>query len=182
MCRGRAAMIRPMSVELQDSARKLPANWNIATGIFLRRYVYERLPGKGGKPTFGTLIRTQLICGLWHGIFAGYFLFFLSTALFFEFAKVLYQWERGFLPAALQRSWPLWVVKVAITQVSLNYLATAFQLLNLRSCLHCWSQVYFMPHVAMLVVLVAGQVVRAPRSSVVGDTGSAADHNKGKLS
>ena len=42
--------------------------------------VYDRLTPKGKKPLLSTLIITQLTSGLWHGIFPGYALFFLSCA------------------------------------------------------------------------------------------------------
>lgn len=35
------------------------------------RYVYERLTPPGGKPTFFTLVATQLVSGLWHGLYPG---------------------------------------------------------------------------------------------------------------
>jgi hypothetical protein len=42
----------------------------------LHRYVYERLTPPGGKPTFMTLMVTQLVSGVWHGLYPGYIMFF----------------------------------------------------------------------------------------------------------
>jgi hypothetical protein len=50
--------------------------------------VYERLTPKGKKATFKTLLLTQLVSGVWHGLFAGYGLFFATSAFMFESAKV----------------------------------------------------------------------------------------------
>jgi len=49
--------------------------------------VYDRLTPKGRKPSLSTLVITQLISGLWHGIFPGYALFFISCAFFFNSSK-----------------------------------------------------------------------------------------------
>lgn len=40
--------------------------------------VYERLTPLGKRPTFLTLVATQLVSGVWHGLFPGYWLFFAS--------------------------------------------------------------------------------------------------------
>ncbi len=87
--------------------------------------VYERLTVKGKPPTFFTLIVTQLVSGIWHGLFPGYVLFFISSALMFQSSKVLYRYERNW-PKHVQ-NFPLWVVaKWAYTAFCLNYCASAF--------------------------------------------------------
>lgn len=53
-----------------------------------RADVYDRLTPKGRKPQLSTLVITQLISGLWHGVFPGYALFFGSCAFFFNSSKV----------------------------------------------------------------------------------------------
>ena len=54
--------------------------------------VYDRLTPKGRKPQLSTLVITQVVSGLWHGIFPGYALFFVSCAFFFNSSKVCHQW------------------------------------------------------------------------------------------
>ncbi len=41
------------------------------TPLSLPRYVYERLTPPNGKPTFFTLVATQIVSGLWHGLYPG---------------------------------------------------------------------------------------------------------------
>ena len=91
--RGRArwdrfANTRIRRVELSTNPAELPAHWNTCTGNWLRQYVYERLTPKGKKPSFKTLLATQLVAGVWHGLFPGYALFFASSAFLFESGKV----------------------------------------------------------------------------------------------
>ena len=54
--------------------------------------MYERLTVKGRKPTFVTLIITQIVSGIWHGLFAGYALFFVNVAFAIQASKVLFRW------------------------------------------------------------------------------------------
>jgi lysophospholipid acyltransferase len=67
--------------------------------------VYERLTPKGQRPSFFTLSATQLVSAVWHGLFPGYPLFFISAAVLFNTSTVLYKIEQnkfpgGCLPAA----------------------------------------------------------------------------------
>jgi len=50
--------------------------------------VYERLTPPGRKPSLWTLVVTQFISALWHGVFPGYALMFISCAFFFHSSKV----------------------------------------------------------------------------------------------
>ena len=53
--------------------------------------VYERLTPAGRRPGFRTLVATQLVSGVWHGLFPGYWLFFATSAVMFEAGKTLYR-------------------------------------------------------------------------------------------
>lgn len=87
--------------------------------------MYERLTPIGRKPTFLTLLITQLVSGVWHGVFSGYILFFSGLAFFFFSSRVVYRYE-GLAPAWVA-SFPPWVaVKWVYTMFTLNYLAIAF--------------------------------------------------------
>lgn len=92
--------------------------------------MYERLTPKGKGPSFFTLIVTQLVSGIWHGLFPGYVLFFVSSALMFQSSKVIYRYERNW-PLQVQR-FPLWTLaKWAYTAFILNYCASAFMVRTL---------------------------------------------------
>lgn len=179
---GRGCNSRPLKVEFCDSGRKLPVNWNISTGVFLRRYVYERLTPPSGKPTFFTLVATQLVSGLWHGLYPGYFFFFIGSAFLFAHSTVTYKWEKA-APKWLVHSLPFWAVKVFITKQCLDFLASAFLILTWRECVAAWQSVYFLPLVWMVGVLTLGQIESAgkrPRrergaAGVCAANGAAAD-------
>lgn len=125
------------------------------------RYVYERLTPPGGKPSFRTLLATQLVSGLWHGLYAGYFMFFGGSAIFFAHSTVIYNWEKV-LPRAVYTSWPWWAVKVYITKQCLDFLAIAFLILTFKESWAAWQSVYFIPLIWMTTVLVLGRVFPGP--------------------
>lgn len=62
---------------------------------------------------------------------AGYALFFVSSAFFFNSAKVLYRYERHWSKAAQNN--PFWLlIKLLYTELTLQYLGCAFM-----ACLPC---------------------------------------------
>lgn len=87
--------------------------------------VYERLTPIGRKPTFFTLLATQLVSGFWHGVFSGYILFFSGLAFFFFSSRVVYRYE-SMAPSWVASFSPWMVVKWVYTMFTLNYLAIAF--------------------------------------------------------
>mmetsp|Transcript_19134 Transcript_19134/g.57764 ORF Transcript_19134/g.57764 Transcript_19134/m.57764 type:complete len:484 (-) Transcript_19134:1770-3221(-) len=175
----RCVNTRIRKVEVQTSAARLPADWNIATGNFLRRYVYERLTPKGRKPTLYTMVITQLVSGFWHGIFPGYALFFVSSAFFFNSAKVLYRYERHWSKAAQNN--PFWLlIKLLYTELTLQYLGCAFMVLYFRPAIGVWRSVHFFGHLLIAAITIVGMVfpakrVKAPKADadqvVEGDGG-----------
>lgn len=145
-------------VEFNASLPNLAANWNVCTGLWLRHYVYERLTPVGKRPTFGTLVTTQLVSGVWHGLFPGYWLFFATTAIMFEAGKTLYRYEQSW-PAAV-RTFPVWVLaKLVFNAIILNYAASSFIVLWLHDCLSIWRSVYFLGHISTLAIILVGMAL-----------------------
>ena len=155
-----------LGVELATSAAALPAFWNARTGAFLRHYVYERLT-RGRRGGLRTMLATQAVAGVWHGVFPGYAMFFASSAFMFEAAKALYRYER--------HAWPRWVgrarlyrlMKWAFTAGCLNYSASAFQILDAGPAWRVWGGVHYLPSFLMLAIVVVSKVVppRARRAT-----------------
>ncbi|KAL6747480.1 membrane bound O-acyl transferase family protein [Haematococcus lacustris] len=161
---GRYANIHFFRLMLVDSGRLVPQHWNIVTGQFLRRYVYERLTRAGRKPGFSQLLCTQLTSALWHGLSGGHFLFFASTALAVRSSHVVYSLEQRVLPPGLVRSGVWWLAKVVWTQYLINYLVLAFHIMSVPRSLQAWASTYFWAHVVILLTcFVVGPLV--PRSS-----------------
>ncbi|CAM6088659.1 unnamed protein product [Calypogeia fissa] len=82
-------------VEFSGSGALIPLHWNIHVGFWLRHYVYEPLSGIGGTGRGGLvqLVGTQAISALWHGLYIGYLLFFVHSALMIAGARVIYKWQ-----------------------------------------------------------------------------------------
>ncbi|KAL6754098.1 MBOAT, membrane-bound O-acyltransferase family-domain-containing protein [Haematococcus lacustris] len=170
---GRACNVHFFQLLASDSARLIPGFWNIRTGQFLRRYVYERLTPAGRKPGFVQLLATQMVSAIWHGLYPGYMLFFAGSALWIHFSTVVWKLEQRYLPRALATSLPWVALKLLWTHYTLNYMASAFMVLEARGSLAVYQGVYYWPHVVMLV----GNLVVGP---LLLGGGKAKGKDKGK--
>jgi len=168
-----------LGVELATSAAALPAFWNARTGAFLRHYVYERLT-RGGRGGLRTMLATQAVAGVWHGVFPGYAMFFASSAFMFEAAKALYRYERYAWPRWVGRSRLYRAAKWAFTAACLNYSASAFQILDAGPAWRVWEGVHFLPSFLMLAIVVVAKVVppRARRGGGGGRRGGGGAEKK----
>lgn len=63
----------------------------MAAGNWLRNYVYDRAQPYGKKPGFYALLVTQTVSGVWHGLYAGYWLFFVHSAFMIQGSRFLFK-------------------------------------------------------------------------------------------
>lgn len=138
---------------------------------FVCRYVYERLTPPGRKPTFMTLMVTQLVSGVWHGLYPGYIMFFAGSAIFFAHSTVIYNWEKAFMPQWVAKNPVWWAMKVFSTKQGLDFLAMAFLWLTWKECVAAWASVYYLPLLYMITVLILGALfpVKKQKQKVDGE-------------
>ena len=162
-CWDTAANIYPIGVEKSVTLNAIPLSWNVKTGLWLRHYVYDRVTPKGKKPGLLQILITQIVSGVWHGLYAGYWLFFVSSAFAVNAGRLMYRWKQTRVPEKYRVlvDVPLW----AFTHVCLNYMCAAFILIDLKQCLQSWSSMRYFGHVGIAVLLVFGAVFAPRRSS-----------------
>eukprot|EP00873_Tetraselmis_striata_P000705 jgi/Tetstr1/420969/TSEL_012029.t1 len=157
--RGRNQHIR--GLELCPSGAEITLNWNIQTGLWLRRYVYDRLTPIGTKPGFAALMLTQLVSGVWHGLFPGYIMFFSGTALLVQTSREIYRYQRHMKGAAHRA---VVAAHTLLTSICLNFLASAFQLLTWQESIRVWACMYYAPVALMLGICVIFPLLPKPRA------------------
>ena len=163
----RTVNVHPLGVEFAGSAAELPLSWNTATGAWLRHYSYERLLARPARlPPFLALLLTQTCSGLWHGIHAGYALFFVGSGLMLQASKTLFRYQRAIPPryAALRRATN--VLHWALAAFHLNYLAAAFISVTLPAGRAAFQSVAYAGHVSMAVRSYGVAVVCAVRCAL----------------
>ena len=158
-----AKNVKPMGVELSATFVQIPHNWNVQTGNWLRNYVYDRTTPKGKRGGFKQLLVTQVVSGVWHGLYAGYWLFFVSSAVFVHASKVIFRWQRDNWPK--KWSWVIDFPHWLLTTFGLNYLCVAFMLVTYDQCVAAWASLYFIPHFIILGMCVFGEVMNRKKKA-----------------
>ncbi|KAG5588875.1 hypothetical protein H5410_039389 [Solanum commersonii] len=157
----RAKNVDVLGVELAKSSVQLPLVWNIQVSTWLRHYVYERLVQKGKKAGFFQLLATQTISAVWHGLYPGYIIFFVQSALMIAGSRVIYRWQQATKGTMFKKI--LTLMSFAYTLLILNYSAVGFMVLSLHETLTSYGSVYYVGTVIPIVLILLGKVIKPAR-------------------
>ncbi|XP_072967045.1 lysophospholipid acyltransferase 1-like [Typha angustifolia] len=160
----RAKNVDILGVELATSAVQLPLVWNIQVSTWLRYYVYERLIQKGRKPGFLQLLATQTVSAVWHGLYPGYIIFFVQSALMISGSRVIYRWQQAVSPNNFLLGKILTLANFAYTLLVLNYSCIGFMVLSLQETLASYKSVYFIGTIVPIVFILLGYVIKPART------------------
>ncbi|XWS20686.1 hypothetical protein CRYUN_Cryun31cG0124200 [Craigia yunnanensis] len=155
----RAMNVDILGVELAMSSVLLPLVWNIQVSTWLRHYVYERLIMKGKKPGFFQLLATQTVSAVWHGLYPGYMLFFVQSALMIAGSRVIHRWEQAIPMNLLKKA--LGFMNFACTLLVLSYSCVSFMVLNLRESLALYGSVYYIGTILPIALILLGYIIPA---------------------
>ncbi|XP_019156020.1 PREDICTED: lysophospholipid acyltransferase 1-like [Ipomoea nil] len=154
----RAKNVDILGVELAKSSVQLPLVWNIQVSTWLRHYVYERLISKGKKPGFFQLLATQTVSAVWHGLYPGYMIFFVQSALMIAGSRAIYRWQQGTGNAILKKI--LALMNFAYTLLVLNYSCVGFLVLSLHETLAAYGSVYYVGTIVPVVLIMLGNIIK----------------------
>lgn len=149
-----------LGFELAPNMASATRAWNKRTQGWLERYTYLR--------SNKSLVFTYFISALWHGLYPGFFVVFLSMPLLTEVERLVravfnplfapgYD-GRGAYPQGLLPSL-YWAICVICTVVALNYTAQCFSFGSLERSLRALGSLYYFGHVAALVAYLLLTVV-----------------------
>ncbi|CAH8252076.1 unnamed protein product [Arabidopsis lyrata] len=160
----RAKNVDILGVELAKSAVQIPLVWNIQVSTWLRHYVYERLVQNGKKAGFFQLLATQTVSAVWHGLYPGYMMFFVQSALMIAGSRVIYRWQQAISPKMAMLRNILVFINFLYTVLVLNYSAVGFMVLSLHETLTAYGSVYYIGTIIPVVLILLSYVVPAKPS------------------
>ncbi|GJP32594.1 hypothetical protein CLOM_g17211 [Closterium sp. NIES-68] len=155
-----------IKVEITTSMAQMPAYWNMGVGTWLRTYVYDRVTPRSGKPTMWTLILTQVVSALWHGLHPGYYLFFVNAAIGQHTSKQAFRHTAAAFPkpsAAVQLT--IDVLQAAFKQLIVGCAMAGFLVLQAGQTIVVWRSLFFMGTIVpvLLNVLLSVMPTRSRR-------------------
>ncbi|KAL4592866.1 hypothetical protein LXL04_005873 [Taraxacum kok-saghyz] len=156
----RAKNVDVLGVEFAKSSVELPLVWNIQVSTWLRHYVYDRLVQKGKKPGFFQLLATQTVSAVWHGLYPGYIIFFVQSALMIAGSRAIYRWQQS-VPSNMAMIKKLFMLmNFAYTLLVLNYSCVGFMVLSLKETLAAYGSVYYIGTIIPIVVILLGNIIK----------------------
>ncbi|XP_057977084.1 lysophospholipid acyltransferase 1 [Malania oleifera] len=156
----RAKNVDILGVELATSAVKLPLVWNIQVSTWLRYYVYEQLIQKGKRPGFFQLLATQTVSAVWHGLYPGYIIFFVQSALMIAGSRVLYRWQLAIPPNLALIKKILVFANFTYTIFVLNSSAVGFMVLSMHETLAAYRSIYYAATILPIVLILLGNIIK----------------------
>lgn len=114
--------------------------WNKGTNMWLRFIVYKRMRKNS---TFATFV----LSAIWHGFYPGYYLTFLSGALFTFAARTIRRHLRPYFLASSESMIVYDLITFAITRFVLAYVTFPFVLLEFWGSVLVYSKLYWVFHV-----------------------------------
>ncbi|KAG7224214.1 hypothetical protein INR49_019949 [Caranx melampygus] len=114
--------LRILDIEFATSFKMFLDNWNIQTALWLKRVCYERCPINPTAATF-------LLSAMWHGVYPGYYLTFLTGIVMTMAARAVRHNIRPYFLVSDSYKCIYDVITWACTQVAISYTVVPFVLL-----------------------------------------------------
>ncbi|XP_074601895.1 lysophospholipid acyltransferase 6-like [Brevipalpus obovatus] len=133
--------------EFSRNLREALQAWNKPTQVWLRRTSYDRVV------KHRTLI-TYLLSALWHGFYPGYYLTFLTGALFTKAARVARRNFRHHFQKNKATSLFYDLLTCIFTRFMMAYLVFPFVMLTFFDSIKVYARLYFYGHILAVCALV----------------------------
>lgn len=134
--------------ETGTNIQSLSRAWNKRTQGWLERCIYQR--------TNRSLVLTYAVSALWHGLYPGYFLFFLTAALMSSVERLV-RIKINPLILGADPSFTPWMVSTLyglvcwiLTSVVLTYHAQAFYMKTLERSIAAFKSFHFIPTILLI--------------------------------
>uniref|UniRef100_A0A5F8GUE0 Membrane bound O-acyltransferase domain containing 2 n=1 Tax=Monodelphis domestica TaxID=13616 RepID=A0A5F8GUE0_MONDO len=139
--------LRIQQIEFSTSFKMFLDNWNIQTALWLKRVCYERA-------SFSPTIQTFILSAIWHGVYPGYYLTFLTGMVMTLAARTMRNNIRhNFIePPEVKLFYD--VITWITTQVAISYTVVPFVLLSIKPSILFFSSWYYCLHITGILVVV----------------------------
>ncbi|KAI0215989.1 Lysophospholipid acyltransferase 1 [Lamellibrachia satsuma] len=134
-----------MKVEFANNLKVLLDHWNIRTSHWLRYVVYERVH---------STLAVFVFSAFWHGFYGGYYISFMTAALFISAGRHVRRNIRPFFQQGASLSMLYDIITVIGTQIMLAYLTFPFVLLEFWLSVEILWGMYFWLHVTTVGIVI----------------------------
>jgi lysophospholipid acyltransferase len=163
-------------VESAQNIKTVTDGWNLGTDHWLKHYVYTRVKLTRFKNY--DVAATLTVSAVWHGLYPGYYLSFLTAAIVIQVARLGRRVCRPYFVTADDKPKPTKPLYDALTfighQFVFNYTMVPFVMLSFTDGIAFWSSLIFSGHILMIAGYVLFTVLGGSRKSAGGAKPTAA--------
>jgi len=146
-----------LGFETSASVQTMTRTWNKRTQGWLERYTYQR--------TGRSLVATYFVSALWHGLYPGFFFFFMTLPIITRIERLLKSKVNPLVVPEYDgydlKTYPktpvgyiYWIICWIGTFGAMLYVGEFFFLGSLENCMVCLRSYYFIPHIFLLLVYI----------------------------
>lgn len=139
--------------------------WNKGTNMWLRFIVYKRITKYSTLATFA-------LSAIWHGFHPGYYITFLSGALFTFAARTMRRHLRPYFISSNESKLPYDVITFAVTRFVMAYITFPFVLLEFWGSVVVYNKLLWVFHIFAVLAMYVG-----PRMILKADSGDLTQKN-----
>jgi lysophospholipid acyltransferase len=142
--------VDPVKFEKCSTFKDVVSEWNKTTNTWLYNYVYKRcgfINQQRKKPGFRANLATKLVSAIWHGIYPGYYMTFVTAALYTFLTRLMYHnlsWPEFF--DSNTRNAISWI----FNQLMTDYLTVFFDLYAWKDSLAFLKNTFFYGHLIII--------------------------------
>ncbi|KAK1895199.1 Lysophospholipid acyltransferase 1 [Dissostichus eleginoides] len=140
--------INILRIETATSFKTFIDNWNIQTGVWLKTVCYDRAPRH-------RLALTFILSALWHGVYPGYYLTFITAIPITMAARAVRKSVRQHMLSSRGLKLGYDLFTWAATQLAICYTVIPFLLLAVESTLVYYRSMYFHVHIISILAVIA---------------------------
>ncbi|VDM41525.1 unnamed protein product [Toxocara canis] len=146
-------------VEMATNFKETLDAWNCCTMYWLRRVAYDRTPKRF------RIVATYMLSAVWHGFFLGYYITFLTGALFTVASRTIRRCVRHHFQGSLLMRRLYDVITFTTTKVALAYATFPFVTLHLNPGLFIYRKLYFSLHILALMAIFVLPIILPPETT-----------------
>ncbi|XP_023560573.1 lysophospholipid acyltransferase 2 isoform X2 [Octodon degus] len=154
--------LRIRQIEMSTSFKMFLDNWNIQTALWLKRVCYERA-------SFSPTVQTFFLSAIWHGVYPGYYLTFLTGVLMTLAARAMRSNFRHYFTDPPQLKFCYDILTWMVTQIAISYTVVPFVLLSVKPSFTFYSSWYFCLHICGILVLLLLPVKKSRRGETTSE-------------
>ena len=139
------------SIEFAENVRQLTNNWNKCTNNWLKNCVYHQVYD-ATKSITKSILTTNIVSALWHGLYPGYYLTFVTGGIFTTLGRSWYQEVYCKFISKCESRWihqSYYWSSVTVMRILISYVSLPFHLYSFSDSLMAWLRLYFVGHILL---------------------------------